>query len=237
MMLSVLSAAVLGSVFPAEPPVGEAGLRLADLETALTVTGWDIVHMSETRDGGIVIGARARDGWPVIHTLSSCKAGVCQAWTQSVPLEQGLLERSVSMDSYIEFAGNRLGSSLIGEETASGEVALKGAMLGRPCDADCQMQAIESFASATRVSYRALSGQHSAATAHTGFDGFASGTTATPLEAAPMDHRQIAAIVSATEDEADRQNARFVEPVAERTWELPETTGTGTISFPPLLPE
>ena len=126
--VSVAALAVsLGSVaFAAEEG---AGMRLDDLETALSVTGWDIVHRTEATDGSIVIGARSHQGWPVIHTLSNCDEGTCAVWSQATPLESGLVGKAVS------YSGNGLddfGNALFGDRNATGQLTLRAAMIGVP---------------------------------------------------------------------------------------------------------
>ncbi|MEM9233597.1 MAG: hypothetical protein AAGA69_05085, partial [Pseudomonadota bacterium] len=119
----------------------------------------------------------------------------------------------------------------------AGHMVLRGSLLGRECASECQMQAIESFASATEISYRAFTSGAATAAAHTGFGGSSMMDTGEPAQPAAMDHRQIAAIVSATEDEADRLQVSVSPARLTRALDEPTTGTAETISFPPLLPE
>ena len=237
--VSVAALAVsLGSVaFAAEEG---AGMRLDDLETALSVTGWDIVHRTEATDGSIVIGARSHQGWPVIHTLSNCDEGACAVWSQATPLESGLVGKAVS---YSGTGLDAFGNALFGDRNATGQLTLRAAMIGVPCDAACQMTKIEEFETASRASFDTLSSGEAAtlsAGPHTRVPGWTLAETTLSHAAVPMDHRQIAAIVGATDEEADRMSVRFSVPEAERTrvTTLPAVaTSAETISVPPLQPE
>lgn len=202
----------------------QEGVSRTDLETALSATGWDIIHTATGDDGSVSIGARSRDGWPVIHTLSGCEAGTCSSWVQETPFEAGFVKSSVSFDALPEGLTNRVGNSLIAEKTEGGSLALRGAVLGAECDSACQMGAIESFAWATKVTYTRMTGGTMDVHQH----GLWSRVGADAAEVLPMDHRQIAAIVAATED---------AELATEASFRTPGSATPATITFPPLLQE
>lgn len=221
-----LTGAAMGSALAQ----GAGNIRISDLETALSTTGWDIVHRATGRDGQVAIGARSRDGWPVIHTLTGCDEGVCSGWIQETPLAAGFVETAVAYDKLPAAMTNRIGKSVMAVPGESGAVSLRGAVVGISCGMSCQIGAIESFASATRVSYDGLTGATADRDPRAAFWTHEAFGMAAPV---PMDHRQIAAIVGQTERAAEGSNA----PTRSTARTMMPAAMTGTISFPPLLPE
>lgn len=217
-MNRMMSSFVAGSVALFGAAMAQ-GVHVDELKGSLKDSGWDIIHTASQSEDKIVLGARSVDGWPVIHTLTGCAEGSCQGWVQSTPLSGGFVEQKVSYQSLAQITLNRVGNSLLADSDTKGNLVLRGVVLGRDCAADCLQTGIESFADASRVSYHGLTD-----TVSSHARGWGIASQATPVE---MDHRQLAAIVTATETEAARTFGTSSSPEGE----------TGTISFPPLLPE
>lgn len=253
LVLSLSSVAAQETGMPMAPSADDVpGVKPHRVEATLSDQRWTVVHRAVSADGSTVaLGARHDDGWTVVHTLGDCGGAGCSHWRQSVPFETVFWAGDAPTAEAVSARALK-GGSLRVIEDVTGRAAIEGRVSADQCADTCEAAMIDRFAAATK----AMMDRGDAGPIRSSV-GTILPTHAVETGAVPMHHRQVAALVAATERAvkglvvpsvtapapapapASAVQVREGAPLLDdRLINTPVTSTVPTPpAFPPLLPE